>query len=137
MGNTSTTTNHIGSKGWGGGGRHMQNATCLGTEGSPLAESNFPFQHQSKIINGKRTGKLEIPWTDSTLSLILSSQLCGRSATTVLSAQGSRGEARAGSWDTATWGDPRAPRQPGLGLPKQAAGLSASDAHQQQNLAKA
>lgn len=36
---------------------HMQDATCLGTEGSPLLEPNFPFQHQSKIINGKGTGE--------------------------------------------------------------------------------
>lgn len=40
---------------------HVQDATCLATEGSPLAMSNFPFQHQSKKVNGKGTGEAENP----------------------------------------------------------------------------
>lgn len=63
MGNTSTTTNHVQRKGCRGpvGHTRIQDATCLGTGGSPLAESNFPFQHHSEIISGKGTGKAGNP----------------------------------------------------------------------------
>lgn len=67
---------------------------------------------------GKGQGRLEIPRTYSILSLILSSQLCGHSATILLSAQyptALRGEAQAGCVDTAMQRDPRAPRHPGPG----------------------
>lgn len=43
-------------------GTHVQDATCLVTEGSPLAMSNFPFQHQSKKVNGKGTGEAGNPF---------------------------------------------------------------------------
>lgn len=63
MGNTSTTAKHGRRKGCRGpvGSTHEQDAPCPDTEGSPLAESNFPFQHQSKIIKGKGTGEAGNP----------------------------------------------------------------------------
>lgn len=51
--------------------------TCPGTEGSPLAKSNFPSQPQSKTPSGRGAGRLEIPLTRIKLSLILSHQLRG------------------------------------------------------------
>lgn len=39
----------------------MRDATCLGTEGAPLAKPNFPFKHRREIINGKGTGEAGNP----------------------------------------------------------------------------